>query len=37
MKKILSTVLGIFLAFSLFIMPNMILAQSATDVGVNLT
>ncbi len=38
MKKILSTVLGIFIAMSLCILPNMILAQSATeDVGVTLT
>lgn len=38
MKKILSTVLGIFIAISLFIMPNMILAESAPpDVGINLT
>lgn len=36
MKKLLSTILGIFLAFSLFIMPNILLAQRAADVGVNI-
>lgn len=36
MKKLLSTVLGILLAFSLFIMPNALLAQQSSDVGVNI-
>ena len=36
MKKILSTILGVFLAFSLFIIPNVLLAQQSVDVGVNI-
>ena len=35
MKKILSTILGVFLAFSLFIIPNVLLAQQSSDVGIN--
>jgi hypothetical protein len=36
MKKILSTILGVFLVFSLFIIPNVLLAQQSVDVGVNI-
>jgi hypothetical protein len=35
MKKTLSTILGVFLAFSLFIIPNVLLAQQSSDVGIN--
>ena len=36
MKKIFSAILGVFLVFSLFIIPNVLLAQQSVDVGVNI-
>ena len=35
MKKIFSAILGVFLVFSLFIIPNVLLAQQSSDVGIN--